>query len=163
MHGSGGEWRVEEQRLSWDILDKFRAACIAAGIPAIDDFNRGNNEGVGFFRSIKRRGWRWSSSKAFLAPARGAESDCADRCNCPKDCFDRPQGCRTAVHHHNRVALAGCRREVFYAVGPLAHRSFYNCQALVRLNFCRATALRFAITAGCGSEPSRPSANQNHL
>ena len=69
MHGSGGEWRVEEQRLSWDILDKFRAACIAAGIPAIDDFNRGNNEGVGYFKVNQRRGVRWSSATAFLKPA----------------------------------------------------------------------------------------------
>ena len=33
FHGSGGEWRVEEARLHWDILDAFRDAAEAAGIP----------------------------------------------------------------------------------------------------------------------------------
>lgn len=69
LHGEGGEWRVEDQRLSWQILDAFRDACLAAGIPATDDFNRGNNEGVGYFKVNQRRGLRWSSATAFLKPA----------------------------------------------------------------------------------------------
>lgn len=70
MHGTGGEWRVEKQRLRWDILDAFQEACVAEGIPATDDFNTGNNEGVGYFRVNQRKGWRVSSAKAFLKPAR---------------------------------------------------------------------------------------------
>jgi choline dehydrogenase len=66
FHGAGGEWRVEKQRLHWDVLDAFAQAAQQAGIPATADFNRGNNEGVGFFEVNQRRGWRWSTSKAFL-------------------------------------------------------------------------------------------------
>ena len=68
LHGAGGEWRVEEPRLSWEILDAFRDAAVQAGIPAIDDFNRGNNEGVGYFHVNQKRGIRWNASKAFLRP-----------------------------------------------------------------------------------------------
>ena len=71
MHGSGGEWRVEKQRLSWDVLDSFADAAEQAGIEKIDDFNGGDNAGVGYFDVNQRSGWRWSSSKAFLRPARG--------------------------------------------------------------------------------------------
>ena len=71
MHGSGGEWRVEKQRLSWDVLDSFADAAEQAGIGKIDDFNGGDNAGVGYFDVNQRSGWRWSSSKAFLRPARG--------------------------------------------------------------------------------------------
>ena len=49
LHGHGGEWRVEKQRLRWDVLDAFSAAAQEAGIPATDEFNRGSNEGVGYF------------------------------------------------------------------------------------------------------------------
>ena len=70
-HGSGGEWRVERQRLRWDILDAFAAAAQEAGIPASEDFNRGSNEGVGYFEVNQRSGWRWNSTKAFLRPVRG--------------------------------------------------------------------------------------------
>ena len=69
LHGSGKEWRVEKQRLSWEILDAFAAAATEAGIPATADFNRGSNEGVGYFEVNQRRGWRWNASKAFLRPA----------------------------------------------------------------------------------------------
>ena len=68
-HGAGGEWRVEEQRLSWEILDAWKKAAIEAGIPESADFNTGDNYGVGYFKVNQRSGWRWSSSKAFLRPA----------------------------------------------------------------------------------------------
>jgi len=68
-HGSGGEWRVERQRLRWDLLDAFRDAAAQTGIPPTDDFNRGDNEGCGFFEVNQQRGVRWSATKAFLRPA----------------------------------------------------------------------------------------------
>jgi len=67
-HGAGGEWRVEKQRLRWDILDAFAQAAVQAGVPATDDFNRGNNEGVGYFEVNQKSGWRWNTAKAFLRP-----------------------------------------------------------------------------------------------
>ncbi len=69
LHGAGGEWRVEQQRLRWDILDRFADAAEQAGIPKVDDFNGGNNSGVGRFEVNQRRGFRWNASKAFLRPA----------------------------------------------------------------------------------------------
>jgi len=65
---AGGEWRVEKQRLRWDILDAFAAAAQQAGIPPTPDFNQGDNEGVGYFEVNQRGGVRWNASKAFLRP-----------------------------------------------------------------------------------------------
>ena len=67
-HNAGGEWRIEKQRLRWDVLDAFAKAAVQAGIPATDDFNRGDNEGVGFFDVNQKSGWRWNTAKAFLRP-----------------------------------------------------------------------------------------------
>lgn len=69
-HGHGGEWRIEKQRLQWQVLDDFATAAVEAGIPRTRDFNRGDNEGVDYFEVNQRSGWRWNTSKAFL---RGAE------------------------------------------------------------------------------------------
>jgi choline dehydrogenase len=69
MHGVGGEWRVERQRLRWDLLDRFAEAAQQAGIPRNDDFNRGDNLGVGSFEVNQKGGIRWSAAKAFLRPA----------------------------------------------------------------------------------------------
>ena len=68
-HGAGGEWRVERMRVQWEILDAFRAAAAEVGIPSVDDFNRGDNEGCGYFQVNQRKGVRWSTAKAFLRPA----------------------------------------------------------------------------------------------
>jgi choline dehydrogenase len=57
-----------KQRLRWDVLDAFAHAAVQAGIPATDDFNRGNNEGVGYFEVNQKKGWRWNTAKAFLRP-----------------------------------------------------------------------------------------------
>jgi choline dehydrogenase len=65
---AGGEWRVERQRLRWDILDAFAQAAQQAGIPHSEDFNRGDNEGVGYFQVNQKNGWRWNTAKAFLRP-----------------------------------------------------------------------------------------------
>jgi choline dehydrogenase len=70
VHGAGGEWRVEQQRLSWEVLDAFADACEAAGIPRTTDFNRGDNFGVSYFRVNQRAGWRWNTVQGFLKPAR---------------------------------------------------------------------------------------------
>ncbi|MBM3609703.1 MAG: choline dehydrogenase, partial [Alphaproteobacteria bacterium] len=68
LHGAGGEWRIEEPRIRWEILDAVRDAAQQAGIPKTDDFNRGDNEGAAYFQVNQRRGRRWSAASAFLKP-----------------------------------------------------------------------------------------------
>ncbi len=69
-HGSGGEWKVAKQRLNWEVLDAWKAAAVAAGLPESDDFNRGDNHGVGYFKVNQHKGWRWSTARGFLSPAK---------------------------------------------------------------------------------------------
>ncbi|MBK1670973.1 choline dehydrogenase [Rhodovibrio sodomensis] len=69
LHAEGGELRVEGMRISWEILDAFADAAEQAGIPRTADFNRGSNEGVGYFQVNQRRGRRWNTADAFLRPA----------------------------------------------------------------------------------------------
>ena len=71
LHGHGGEWRVERQRLSWELLDAFQQAAAETGIPSTEDFNRGDNFGCGYFEVNQRKGVRWNASKAFLRPVSG--------------------------------------------------------------------------------------------
>ena len=68
MHGDQGEWRVEKQRLHWDILDRYTKAAQEAGIPFKADYNRGDNFGIGHFEVNQKKGVRWNASKAMLRP-----------------------------------------------------------------------------------------------
>ncbi len=68
FHGTGGELRVEERRVNWEILDAWREAAAECGIPKIDEFNRGDNFGNAYFQMNQRSGRRWSATRAFLRP-----------------------------------------------------------------------------------------------
>ena len=120
MHACGGELRIEEQRLSWEILDAFRQAAAQTGIPPTEDFNRGNNEGCGYFRVTQRRGRRVNAAAAFLKPV-----------------FSRPnlavfthaeagtilfEGCRAVgvnLVHDGRLTRISATREVILAAGAV--------------------------------------------
>ena len=70
LHATGGEWRIEYPRIAWPLLDAFRDAALEVGIPKIDDFNRGNNEGSAYFHVNQRSGRRWNAAQAFVHPIR---------------------------------------------------------------------------------------------
>ncbi|MGL5446425.1 MAG: GMC family oxidoreductase, partial [Rhabdaerophilum sp.] len=68
LHRAGGEWRVEKPRITWEILDAFRDAAEAMGIPKVEDFNLGDNFGSSYFQVNQKRGLRWSAARGFLDP-----------------------------------------------------------------------------------------------
>jgi choline dehydrogenase len=68
-YGSGGELRVEDPRVRWDVIDAWRQAAAECGIPPIRTFNRGDNFGCAYFQMNQKRGRRWSATNAFLRPA----------------------------------------------------------------------------------------------
>lgn len=67
-HRAGGEWRVEEPRLRWQVLDAIADAAAEMGIARTADFNTGDNSGVGYFHVNQKRGLRWSAARGFLKP-----------------------------------------------------------------------------------------------
>ena len=119
-HASGGEWRVEQQRLSWEILEAFRQAAVQYGIPAVDDFNTGDNEGIGFFHVNQKRGRRWSAARGFLKPVMGRKNLRVESgCLAEAVTFDgkRASGVRWRQNGEARVAL--CRGEVILSAGAI--------------------------------------------
>src|SRR5437016_1073582 len=68
-YGAGGEVRIEDPRVRWDIIDAWREAAAECGIPPVKMFNGGDNFGCAYFQMNQRRGRRWSASHAFLRPA----------------------------------------------------------------------------------------------
>ena len=125
MHGHGGEWRVEKQRLRWDILDSFADAAVQAGIEKTDDFNSGDNAGVGYFDVNQRSGWRWNTSKAFLKPARQRRNLTVwTEAQVEKLLFetDADGGLRCSgamVHHKGRALSVTAGRETIVSAGAI--------------------------------------------
>jgi choline dehydrogenase len=67
-YGAGGEVRVEDPRVRWDIIDAWREAAAECGIPSVKQFNGGDNFGCAYFQMNQKRGRRWSATNAFLRP-----------------------------------------------------------------------------------------------
>ena len=68
FHGTDGPISVEDQRIKLDILDVFMNAAEEVGIPKVNDFNKGNNFGCGYFQVTERKGLRCSASVGYLRP-----------------------------------------------------------------------------------------------
>ena len=123
-HGAGGEWRVEKQRLSWQILDAFRDAAEQVGIPKIDDFNRGDNAGCAYFEVNQKRGIRWNTAKAFLKPASGRPNlTVMTGCHVEKLLIEQGEGgalCKGVVFTGGGTRFrADARRETLLAAGSI--------------------------------------------
>ena len=55
--------------MRWAVLDAFAEAAALEGVPKVDDFNGGDNFGVGYFQVNQKTGVRWSAARGFLKPA----------------------------------------------------------------------------------------------
>ena len=67
-YGSGGELRIEDPRVHWDVIDAWREAARECGIAPVKSFNGGDNSGCALFQMNQKRGVRWSATDAFLKP-----------------------------------------------------------------------------------------------
>ncbi|WP_114963304.1 GMC family oxidoreductase [Tritonibacter mobilis] len=124
MHGHGGEWRVEKQRLRWDVLDSFAEAATQAGIERTEDFNSGDNAGVAYFDVNQRSGWRWNTSKAFLRPAKTRQNlTIWTQAHVEKLTFETVDGavqCTGArVNHKGQSRTVTARRETILSAGAV--------------------------------------------
>jgi choline dehydrogenase len=119
-HGQGGEWRVEQMRLSWEILEAFREAAIQYGIPDCSDFNTGDNEGICFFHVNQRRGRRWSAARGFLKPVLGRKNLRVESgCMAEGLMFEGRRAAGVRFRQNGALRSAGARGEVILAAGAI--------------------------------------------
>ena len=120
LHDRGGEWRIEKPRISWEILDAFREAAAEAGIPKIEDFNRGSNEGCGYFHVNQRSGIRWNTAKGFLRPAKGRPNlTIATHATVHRLEMSGKRVTGVAFNQYGAMRQATARREVVMAAGAI--------------------------------------------
>jgi len=120
FHAAGGEWRIEQQRVKWDILEAFREAAAQAGIPKVDDFNRGNNEGSSYFQVNQKNGWRWTSARGFLKPAQNRSNlSVITNAQATGITFEGKRASGLNIHQGGREKSIACNGEVVLAAGSV--------------------------------------------
>ncbi len=119
-HAVGGEWRVEQARVRWDLLEDFRAAAAQAGVKPIDDFNCGDNEGSCYFHVNQKRGRRWSAARGFLKPVLHRPNLRLETgCLVEGIAFDGKRAAGVRWRQHGEARQARCRGEVILAAGSI--------------------------------------------
>ncbi len=120
MHGAGGEWRVEKARVRWAVLEAFQQAAREAGIPETADFNRGTNEGSGYFDVNQRSGIRWNTAKAFLRPAvKRGNLTVLTKAHVRNLIIENDAVTGVEVHHDGMIKQFGARRETVLSAGAI--------------------------------------------
>ena len=119
-HAAGGEWRVEAPRLSWEILDAFKEAAVQYGIPAVDDFNTGDNEGICYFHVNQKFGRRWSAARGFLKPVLHRKNLRVESgCLAEGVSFEGRRANGVRWRQNGEVRSARCRGEVILSAGAI--------------------------------------------
>ena len=120
LHGIGGELRIEEPRVHWDLLDAFRGAAEQAGIKSVPDFNTGDNEGCCAFHVNQKRGRRWSAATAFLKPVlRRPNLRVETGCLVENVVFENRRAAGVRFRQGGQARVARCRGEVILAAGSI--------------------------------------------
>ena len=103
-YGAGGEVRVENPRVRWDIIDAWREAAAECGIPPVKQFNGGDNFGCAYFQMNQKRGRRWSATNAFLRPAKHRPNltVMTEAHTCLKLRLDQREARRGRIHHRQQ-------------------------------------------------------------
>ncbi len=130
-HGAGGEWRVEKQRLSWKILEAWREAAAEAGIAPTGDFNRGDNEGSGYFEVNQKRGVRWNATKAFLRPVmKRPNLKVVTRAEVKRLWLEGKRVVGVEFRHNGETRYAATRIETVLAAGSIGSPQLLQCSGI---------------------------------
>lgn len=118
--GTGGPLWASAIRQRHELVDAFVAASNRLGVRTVDDFNTGDQEGVGYYQLTTRNGLRCSTAVAYLKPARGrpnlhVETDA----QALKVLFDGVQASGVRYVQHGQVREVRALREVILAAGAL--------------------------------------------
>ncbi|HXV30915.1 MAG TPA: GMC family oxidoreductase N-terminal domain-containing protein, partial [Sinorhizobium sp.] len=142
MHGAGGEWRVEKARVRWAVLDAFQKAAAEAGIPETDDFNRGSNEGSGYFDVNQRSGIRWNTAKAFLKPARHRRNlTILTKAHVRKLIIEEGRVAGVELQHDGVSKRMRARRETVLSAGAIGSPHVLELSGIGRPDILRANGI----------------------
>ncbi|MBK1658883.1 GMC family oxidoreductase [Paracraurococcus ruber] len=118
FHGTGGPLHVSDQAAGSDLAEAMIAAAEGLGIPRNPDFNGARQEGTGYYQTTTAGRRRWSSARAYLAPAKGRRNlEIRTRCQATRVVVEagRATGVEYQGPQGRRVARA--RREVVVSGG----------------------------------------------
>ncbi len=119
-HGQGGPLSVSDQRIKLDILDVFQNAASEVGIPKVDDFNRGDNFGCGYFQVTERNGLRCSAAVGYLNPIKNNKNlKIETKCHVQKINFEKNKAVSVSYFKDNKQITVKANKEILLSAGSI--------------------------------------------
>lgn len=119
-HGVGGPLWVETVKNKFEMAELFVQAGVEAGIPYNEDFNQGDNEGMGFYQLNIKNGLRQSSAKTFLKQCKNRTNlDIETRALTHKVLFDGKKAVGVSYSQKGKIINAYASQEVILSSGAI--------------------------------------------
>lgn len=118
--GREGPYRVSRIRSVHPLTDRFVEACTELGMPRLEDYNRGDREGVFVNLSSQSRGRRSSTGNRYLAPAaRGANLRIVTGAMVDRVLFDGRRAAGVRYLAEGSAVEVQARRQVVLSAGTV--------------------------------------------
>ena len=119
-HGQGGPLSVSDQRIKLDILEVFQNAASEVGIPKVDDFNKGDNFGCGYFQVTERNGLRCSAAVGYLNPVKNNKNlKIETKCHVQKINFENNKAVSVIYFKDSKQITVKANKEILLSAGSI--------------------------------------------
>ena len=130
-HGVGGPQKVSDLRLRRPIAEHFIKAATEVGIPFNEDYNGSVQEGVGYFQQTAYRGFRWSTARSFLRPAKARSNlKILTRAQVTELTVDGKRVTGVSYWHDGEQKSARANAEVILSAGAINSPQILQCSGV---------------------------------
>jgi len=120
FHGGSGPLKVSDIGDRHELIEAFIDGAGQTGVPRTDDFNGAQQEGAGYYQLTTHRGWRCSTAKAYLTPARKRPNlHIETGAMATGLVFDGRRAVGVQYRQGGELKTARCRAELLLAAGAL--------------------------------------------
>ena len=120
FHGSGGPIKVEKIRATFKVLDLFLEAAEEFGYKKTDDFNNGNNEGMGYFPFTVKNGLRCSTAVGYLNPIKKRKNlKIVTKAHIKNIEFENKKAVSVNYWHNNNLIKVKTNKEIILSAGTI--------------------------------------------
>jgi len=120
FHNIGGPLSVSDQRIKLPVLDAFMNAAEEVGIPKVNDFNKGDNHGCGYFQVTEKNGLRCSAAVGYLNPIKNRKNlKIETKCHVEKINFENNKATSVSYWKDNQSYTIKANREIILSAGSI--------------------------------------------
>ncbi len=131
FHGSGGPLKVSDLRLRRPIADHFIAGASECQIPVNDDYNGATQEGISYFQQTAHNGFRWSTAKGFLRPAKKRSNlTVITNAHTCRVIFEDRKAVGVEYRRRGKKLVAKANREVVLSAGAIGSPQILQCSGV---------------------------------